>query len=268
MIVPRPDRFADSIDAIRSRTAVRPRIALVLGSGLGDFADSLPDRFSIPTAEIPQYPQATVEGHEGRIVFATVHGTPVVAFQGRIHFYESNDRSAVLYPIHVAHELGARVLVVTNAAGGVNRRFSPGDLMIICDQINMTMESGFLAPPSGVLNRPLYDPLLITKARDAARHIGLRIQEGVYAGMKGPSYETAAEVDMVYRLGADAVGMSTVLEVQLAAALEMNVLGISCITNRATGISTTTLNHQEVTKVANRVKHDFTRLLTDVLAAI
>ncbi len=253
----------ESAAFLRGRTSISPRTAVILGSGLGDFADALDGSTAIETSSIPHYPVPTVHGHRGRIVFARIDNHPIVALQGRIHFYESRTLQTVLFPIHVLSELGVHNLIVTNAAGGINRSFSPGDIMLITDQINMTLHR----PPAG--ERPgsgrLYDPLLAERTSEIAVQLGIRLRRGVYAGVKGPSYETASEVEMLHRLGGDAVGMSTVFEVTLANSLGMKVLGLSCITNLATGIGSQKLSHAEVTEVGNRVKSTFARLLTSVI---
>jgi purine-nucleoside phosphorylase len=244
-----------------------PDIALVLGSGLGDYAESLPDRLVFPSGAIPSYPRSTVPGHRGQIVYAELAGRKLIAFQGRIHLYECNDLATVLFPVALAAELGARTLVVTNAAGGINRQFTPGDLMLITDQIDLTLHDESIPGDRG-RKRDMFDAGLTEHAAGAATRRGIPFRRGVYASVKGPSYETAAEVEMIYRLGGDAVGMSTVKEVALASTLGMNVLGISCITNKATGIGGSKLNHEEVTEVANRVKIHFSTLLTDCISGI
>ena len=257
--------YGEAVRFLRSRLPAPPDIALVLGSGLGDFAESLPDRILLSSAGIPSYPRSTVPGHKGEIVCANLAGRNLIAFQGRIHLYECNDLSMVLFPIVVAAELGAGTLVVTNAAGGINRQFSPGDLMLITDQIDLT----FHAPGVPGARRgkwDIFDPALTEHASRIAALRGLPVRRGVYAAVKGPSYETAAEVEMIHRLGGDAVGMSTVKEAALAAAMGIKVLGISCITNKAAGIGSTPLNHGEVTEVASRVKKDFSDLLTDCIS--
>jgi purine-nucleoside phosphorylase len=253
--------YGESVRFLRSKLPAPPDIALVLGSGLGDFAESLPRRLIFPSTGIPSYPRSTVPGHKGQIVFANLAGRNLIAFQGRIHLYECNDLSMVLFPIIVAAELGARTLIVTNAAGGINRQFSPGDLMLITDQIDLTFQAQGI-PGDLREKRDMYDPVLSEHASRLAAVRGLPLRRGVYAAVKGPSYETAAEVEMIHRLGGDAVGMSTVKEVALAAVLGMSVLGISCITNKATGIGSAKLNHEEVTEVASRVKKHFADLLT------
>ncbi len=243
-----------------------PRIAVILGSGLGDFADNLPNRTAISTSDIPHYPVSAVEGHKGCLAFATLNNKPILAFQGRLHFYESNSLDAVLYPIHVAQKLGIKNLIITNAAGGLNRTFLPGDLMIITDQLNMTLQR---LPGFSTKNpAPVYSPQLIAKAEEAARANAITVRKGVYVGLKGPSYETASEVEMFYRMGGDAVGMSTVFETSLAASFGMEILGISCVTNLGTGISSTKLSHGEVTEVGNRVKKTFAMLVSSTIGLI
>lgn len=266
MVYPREAQVAESVAYLQRKNPIAPRTAVILGSGLGDFADHLPDSLAVPTSEIPHYPLPTVQGHRGRLVFATVAGHPIVALQGRIHFYESRDLDTVLYPIHVVHQLGVRNIVVTNAAGGINRVFSPGDIMVITDQMNLTLHKGSV--PRSASGESLYHPDLVEKVIRQATLLGIELRRGVYAGVKGPSYETAAEVEMVYRLGGDAVGMSTVFEVSLANALSLKVLGLSCITNLATGIGTQRLSHAEVTEVGNRVKSTFSRLLAATIPTL
>ena len=249
---------------VRERIPAEPLVALVLGSGLGDYAP-LEGGLTIRGAEIPSYPRSTVSGHRGEIVFARIGGRDVLAFRGRIHLYECNDMPTVLFPVALAASLGARVMIVTNAAGGINRQFAPGDLMLITDQIDMTLHrDGFPGERSG--GRALFDADLRALALDAAARHGIPLRQGVYASVKGPSYETAAEVEMLRRLGGDAVGMSTVKEVALAAALGMRVLGISCITNKAAGTGGGKLDHAEVTEVAANVRTRFADLVTECIS--
>lgn len=257
------NQLSASVAFIESRVPRVQRVGLVLGSGLGDFADGLPEGISISTRSIPSYPVSTVDGHKGRLVFATCEGIPVLAFQGRIHFYECGSVDQVLYPIYVAHRLGIKTILITNAAGGINRWFQPGDLMAITDLINLTSESwGRQSHLSGpTVSRTLFDPALLHMLDQAAADAKVPLHHGVYVGMKGPSYETAAEVQMVERAGGDAVGMSTVLEARAAVALGMKLGGISCITNRATGISKIRLSHQDVTAVGALARGNFEKLL-------
>lgn len=258
------DHLAGSAAVVRRQAPFAPEVALVLGSGLGDFADRIRDPFALGSDQIPHFPHSTVEGHRGRLVFGTLHGIRLLVLQGRIHFYETGDVGQVTYPLLLAHTLGAKTLVLTNAAGGVNRAFRPGDLMLITDIINLTDETvrATTAPRQG---GELFDPALRRMALATAEELGIRLQTGVYAGVKGPSYETAAEVEMIHRLGGDAVGMSTVLEARLAQALGMRLLGISCITNQATGLTSAPLNHMEVSEVGRRVNVSFGRLIEGVI---
>ncbi|MBX2992759.1 MAG: purine-nucleoside phosphorylase [Bacteroidetes bacterium] len=259
-----------SVAYIREHIALAPVIGIILGSGLGDFADALPERTVISTSAIPHYPISTIEGHKGRLVFAALNKKPILAFQGRTHFYESRSLETVLYPIRVAHALGIRTLIVTNAAGGINRTYNAGDLMILTDQINLTLKPW--SPPHSAsykgVGGSVYSSNLIRKAEEAASANGISVRKGVYAGLKGPTYETAAEVEMLSRIGADAVGMSTVFEASLASSMGMEVLGISCITNLATGIGTSKLSHAEVTEVGNRVKKVFSTLVAATIDRI
>jgi purine-nucleoside phosphorylase len=257
-------RVKESVEFIREQSPLRPKIALILGSGLGEFADLLTDKIVIPTSTIPHYPQSTVEGHKGNLVLGKLQHITLLAFQGRVHFYETGKLETILYPIRVAHGLHIKKMIVTNAAGGVNTSFIPGDLMLIEDQINLTFEHlGEAMQPTRKCD--LYD-LEIRKIIDqAAREKNIPIKKGVYCGIKGPSYETAAEVAMLRKFGADAVGMSTVNEVSLASVLGMKIGGISCITNLSTGILDQKLSHAEVTEIADKVKGSFSSLLQGII---
>lgn len=258
----------ESVQYIRRHAPRAPHIGVILGSGLGDFAESIKTRTEISTHDIPHYPRSTVEGHKGKLVFTSLSGKDLLLLQGRVHFYESDSLATVLYPIRVAHSLGVRTLIVTNAAGAVNRSFLAGDLMIITDHLNLTNAHPIAAGDQQNRDYSPYSNHLIQKAISAAERSGILVRSGVYAGLKGPSYETAAEIEMISRMGGDAVGMSTVLEVSLASQLGMEVLGISCITNLGTGISPARLSHSEVTEVGNRVKETFARLVSSTIALI
>ena len=264
-----------SVQYLGSKINTKPTIAIVLGSGLGDFAEQINNPISIPTSEIPNYPVSTVHGHAGKIIFGTIEkngkqSAQLIVFQGRVHLYESNDIQKVVYPIRIAAELGTQQLIVTNAAGGINRLFDSGTLMFIRDYINLTGENPLIgesvsSPFRGRLGRGNLDEQLLTKAKSVALKNSIATKEGVYCWTKGPTYETAAEIRMMALMGADAVGMSTIPEIILANRLGMKVLGISCITNMATGISPTKLSHDEVTETANRVKNDFTKLMSEII---
>jgi len=259
--------LATAIQTVKSHAPFEPQIAVILGSGLGGFTNSLSCKGAIQTSSIPGYPRSTVEGHAGKLVFCSIGKQNIVVFRGRVHFYETGNVDTLLFPVRVASALGVRTLIITNAAGGVNRTFVPGDLMLVTDHINLTGESCPGQQASRNDNRP-YDPQLIRITESVANQIGVRVVRGVYTGLKGPSYETAAEIEMIHRLGGDAVGMSTVLEVALAHSLGMRVLGISCITNKATGTSSAKLSHDEVNVVANQVREQFSRLLMHVIEAL
>ena len=267
-------RIATAADAIRSRLeGRRPAALLVLGSGLGGFADRLEQPVRIPWAEIPGFPPPTVPGHDGVLVLGRVGGREVLAQAGRFHMYEGHPAQVVALPVRVAAALGAGTLLVTNAAGGVRRTFAPGALMLIADHLNLTGRNpliGLVLP--GEERFPdmsaAYDPGLRAVARAVARAHGIALEEGVYEGLLGPTYETPAEVRMLERLGADAVGMSTVMEVIAARARGLRCLGISTITNLAAGISASPLSHAEVMETAARVRDDFGRLLEGILARL
>jgi purine-nucleoside phosphorylase len=268
----------DSLQFLRAKITVQPSIAVVLGSGLGDFANLVNDPLVVPTSSIPNYPVSTVQGHAGKIIFGTIENKgrtsrQLVVFQGRVHLYESNDVRKVVHPIQVAAGLGVDHLIVTNAAGGINRLYDAGTLMFIRDYINLTGENPLIGTErinSTIHQRtgPPMDPSMLEKGRHIALQNGITTKEGVYCWTKGPTYESAAEIRMMAAIGADAVGMSTVPEIIAAHALGMKVLGISCITNMATGISDTKLSHEEVTETANRVKHDFTTLVSEIIFGI
>ncbi|MCI0563141.1 MAG: purine-nucleoside phosphorylase [Nitrososphaera sp.] len=269
---------------ILEQTEAHPSLALVLGSGLGDFTDELTVSASIPTSQIPYYPRSTVQGHEGRLVFGHIKqgarkSQPLLVFKGRVHFYETASLPPVVFPIQVASALGAKSLIVTNAAGGINRKFRPGDLMVIRDILDLTfLKSRYKLDldqiKSSTLERPLaypddiFDPRLTGTLQTISSKMGIDLQEGTYCWLKGPTYETAAEIEMLRRIGADAVGMSTVPEILAARQLGMHVAGISLISNLATGITGEKLSHSEVTNTANRVKRTFTQLMKNFLMEV
>jgi purine-nucleoside phosphorylase len=256
-------------DAVRERLGVRaPACAIVLGSGLGALADDLEDARRMPFAEVPGFPEATVVGHAGALLAGTLAGREVLLLAGRFHLYEGHPAPLAAFPARVVHALGARTLFVSNAAGGVRRTFAPGDLMIIADHLNLMGRNPLVGPQEeGDLRFPdlsdAYDAALRQTLRDAARAVRVAVHEGVYAGLLGPTYETPAEVRMLERLGADAVGMSTVPEVIVAKTLGMRVAGVSCITNPAAGISHTPLDHAEVLEVGREASERFRALVTE-----
>ncbi|MEM1414697.1 MAG: purine-nucleoside phosphorylase [Myxococcota bacterium] len=256
---------------VREHTARIPEVALVLGSGLGAYADTLEERVAIPYAQIRGMPESGVSGHAGQLVLGTAEGVSVVAMQGRVHLYEGHEPHEVVFGLRLMLHLGAQTVIVTNAAGGVNPAFAPGDLMVLSDQLNLTGTSSLLGPNPGALGprfppmNDAFDPELREIAEEAGRALGFDLGQGVYAGLLGPAYETPAEVRMLRTLGADAVGMSTVLEVLAARHMGARVLGISCITNAAAGLSPTAPSHDEVKEVADQVKVRFVPLLGAVL---
>jgi purine-nucleoside phosphorylase len=242
-------------------------ISFVLGSGLGAFADALEGASGLAFAELPGFPPATIKGHKGRLVFGRLGGVPVLALQGRLHMYEGHDAATVAFPARVLGVLGARALVVTNAAGGINPSFAPGELMRITDHIDLTGRNPLIGPNEDLLGPRFpdlsraYDLRLAEALEEAARASSQKLRAGVYLQMSGPSYETPAEVRMALSLGADAVGMSTVPEVIAAAHMGLPVCGISCITNLAAGLSPHALSHEEVVEVARSVEGRFLDLL-------
>ena len=264
---------------LSSRITRKPEVALVLGSGLGDFASQLADPIEIPASGIPSYPTSTVEGHAGSLVFGILKDTgreslPLLVFKGRVHFYESGDLDPTTYPIRIAHSLGAKVLLATNAAGGINPTFSEGDLMLIEDfmnfsflnpqwQVQSDMITHFQATFGSYLDRNLSSLIV-----DSGRGLGINLKRGNYCYLRGPSYETKAEIEMLRRIGADAVGMSTVPEIITGAKLGMRVAAISLISNLAAGLSDERLSHKEVAQTASRVKQVFSALLTETILRI
>jgi purine-nucleoside phosphorylase len=265
-------RLETAAAAVRARVANVPRVALVLGSGLGDFADTLEDRVAIPYGEIPTMPQSGVQGHAGKLVFGRAEGVECVAMQGRVHLYEGHSPADVVFGLRLMIRLGAQVVIVTNAAGGASPRLEAGELMLIEDHLNLTGTNALLGPNEDALGPRFpdmtvaYDLRLRELALASATDAGFQLARGVYAGLLGPSYETPAEVRMVFKMGADAVGMSTVLETVAARHMGARVLGVSCITNKGAGLSHGVLDHSEVQETANRVKGRFVSLLRGVLA--
>lgn len=264
-------RISDAAQYIKARITEAPSIGLILGSGLGDFADGLENRVVIPFAEIPDFPQPTVEGHAGAFVIGSCQGKTVVALQGRIHYYEGHPQQVITIPVRVMALLGVKQIVLTNACGGVNLNFAPGDLMLISDHINYSGSNPLIGqnldqfgPRFPDLSN-VYTKELRTKIMKVAEKSGIALRQGVYVMYSGPNYETPAEIRMFRMMGADAVGMSTVPEAIVAAHCGMDVVGISCITNMAAGVLPQKLNHQEVVETAALVHDKFQKLLTLVI---
>ena len=267
----------EELDQARKAIADRvqaPDVAMVLGSGLGAYADTLEDARVIRYTEIPHMPLSDVSGHAGNLVIGGRGGKRVVAMQGRAHLYEGHTVKEVVFGVRLLAWLGAKTLIVTNAAGGISPELVAGNLMAITDQINMTGTSSLLGPnderlgPRFVDMTAAFDPGLIEVAATVAADQGFGLKRGVYAGLLGPAYETPAEVQMLQTLGADAVGMSTVLEVLAARHMGMRVLGISCISNLAAGMGDGPLSHDDVQETARRVRSRFESLLSGVLESM
>lgn len=271
---PQHPRILTALAAIQRTHKKTPTVGLVLGSGLGAYADTLANKVVIPFGEVPGMAKSNVVGHAGNFVFGDVGSLHVVAMQGRVHLYEGHPVSDVVFGARLMTKLGAKSLLITNAAGGCGKGLEAGDLMLIDDHLNLTGENplvGANEPELGVRFPDMtraYDPALGSYAVHVATKLGFALKRGVYAGLLGPTYETPAEVRMLRALGADAVGMSTVLETIAARHMGARVLGFSCITNLAAGMTGETLSHDEVTETAERVKGRFTSLLHGVLTGI
>jgi purine-nucleoside phosphorylase len=256
---------------IASRLTVKPRIAVVLGSGLGAFADALDNQTTIPYRDIPGWPQSTAIGHAGKLVAGTINSLPVAALAGRVHLYEGYTAQQVVYGIRVLAELGIQSLVLTNAAGGVNPAYGPGQLVLISDHINLLGQNPLTGPNDDSLGprfpdmSEAYSKRYRDLACEAGREMALDLAEGVYAALPGPSYETPAEIRYLRTIGADLVGMSTAPEAIAANHLGMKVLGISCVTNFAAGVTDQKLDHKEVLAVGERVKGTMVELLRRIL---
>jgi purine-nucleoside phosphorylase len=267
-------KLDEAAAAVRARTGASPQVGLILGSGLGAFAESLSDAVSIPYGDIPHMPATSVSGHAGTLVLGEVNGVSVACLRGRVHLYEGYEMSQVVFGARLLGRLGCFAALLTNAAGGIRNSFNPGTLMLISDHLNLTGHNplvGANAPDLGARFPDMtraYDPRLAKLARDAAAEIELKLEEGTYAGMLGPSYETPSEIRMLRQLGADAVGMSTVHEVIALRHMGVRVGAISCITNMAAGMTSATLDHSEVEATAGKVRAEFVRILTAWIEAI
>ena len=267
-------KILSAADYIKKQTDLRPDIGLVLGSGLGDYADTLEETVRIPYSQIPNFPVPTVPGHSGAMVFGKKCGQTVVVLQGRIHYYEGLPQKEITLPIRVLAALGVKTVVLTNACGGVNLSFKPGDLMLISDHINFSGSNPLIGANLDTFGprfpdmSDLYTASIRAAIKEKASAAGIQLQEGVYAMYSGPNYETPAEIRMFRIMGADTVGMSTVPEALVAGHCGMQVVGISCITNMAAGILPVKLSHAEVTETANRVSAKFRKVIDLVLTVI
>jgi purine-nucleoside phosphorylase len=263
-------QLAEAVKHIQSKSALRPAIGLVLGSGLGAFARSLDKATVIPFGQIPHFPVSTAIGHKGELVIGTSQGVPVAVMAGRVHLYEGYTVQQVVFPIRVLARMGVKTVIMTNAAGSVNVQYKPGELMVISDHINFMGVNPMIGPNEDALGlrffdmSEAYDPILGGMAERACSKVGMTVRKGVYIAFSGPSYETPAEIKMARAMGADAVGMSTVPEVIAARHMNMRVLGISCITNMAAGVLKKKLDHHEVLDTAEKVREG----LMDVLGRL
>ncbi|HLR20427.1 MAG TPA: purine-nucleoside phosphorylase [Tissierellaceae bacterium] len=264
-------KINESVAYINNKISKSPTIGVILGSGLGGLVKLIQDPITIPYEDIPNFPLSTVEGHAGHLVIGKLGDKTVVTMQGRFHFYEGYPLSKVTFPIRTLISLGIQKLIVTNAAGGVNESFVPGDLMIINDHINFSGTNPLIGPnleskgPRFLDMTEAYSKELIELAQNVGKNLDINLKEGVYMWFTGPSYETPSEIKLASTLGADAVGMSTVPEVIIANHESLDVLGISCITNMAAGILDKPLNHEEVVETSLKVKDKFERLVIEII---
>lgn len=251
----------------------QPELGIILGSGLGDFADNI-EGIRIQYQDIPGFEKSTVAGHKGQLVFGEVLGKKAVIMQGRYHFYEGYHISRIVYPVKVMKKLGVQTLIITNAAGSVNKSYKAGDLMAICDHINLMGVNPLIGENDATLGdrfpdmSEVYNHALVDFVQKKGKELGITVRKGVYAAMSGPSYETPAEINMLRIMGADAVGMSTVPEALVANYCSMKVLGISCITNSAAGVHPSRLSHADVVETAAKAKNSFMKLLMAVIEEI
>ena len=256
-------------EAVSQKVSFRPEIGLTLGSGLGDYAENIQIEDVLEYSDIEGFPVSTVAGHKGRFLFGYVKGVPVVAMQGRVHYYEGYPMQDVVLPVRLMGKMGVKKVILTNAAGGVNFDFRPGDLMVITDHITSLVPSPLIGPNEESLGTrfpdmsEVYSKRLRYVIKKAGENTGVSLREGVYVQFSGPSYETPAEIRMCRALGGDAAGMSTACEAMAARHMGLEVCGVSCITNLAAGMSDQPLNHKEVQETADRVASDFKRLITE-----
>lgn len=268
------ERAEHAARIVRARTKLEPRIAIVLGSGLGGFADDFEEAVGVPYEEIPGFARSTAQGHAGRLVIGKVDEVPVVAMQGRVHYYEGYSLEQVTFPIRTFKLLGVKTLILTNASGGINVQLSQGALMVISDHLNLMGDNPLRGAnderfgPRFPDMSAVYSPELQEIVIEEARTIGVEVRRGIYGALSGPSYETPSEIHLLRNLGADAVGMSTVPEAIVARHMGLEVLGISCITNMAAGIGDEPINHEEVMATGDRVRDVFSLLLQRVVGRV
>jgi purine-nucleoside phosphorylase len=263
------EKLGKAAQYIQSIKTSKPKVGIVLGSGLGVFVDQMEDKTIIPYSDIPFFKKTTVEGHEGRLILGKVKGVEVAVLQGRLHAYEGLPMEEVVFPVRLLSILGINILILTNAAGGINLNFHPGDLVLIQDHLNLMGKNPLIGPNNNKMGPRFpdmthaYNPELNTIMRDVSKNLGYDIHDGVYAGVLGPTYETPAEIKMFRILGADMVGMSTVPEAIAANHLGLKVCGISCITNMGAGIINQTLKHEDIKDEAAKAMNHFTALLNN-----
>ena len=268
------ERAEHAARIVRARTKLEPRIAIVLGSGLGGFADEFDEAVGVPYEEIPGFARSTAQGHAGRLVIGKVDDVPVMAMQGRVHYYEGYSLEQVTFPIRTFKLLGVKTLILTNAAGGINVELSQGALMVLSDHLNLMGDNPLRGAnderfgPRFPDMSAVYAPELQEIVVEEAKAIGVEVRRGIYGALSGPSYETPSEIHLLRNLGADAVGMSTVPEAIVARHMGLEVLGISCITNMAAGITDEPINHEEVMATGDRVREVFTLLLQRVVGRV
>jgi purine-nucleoside phosphorylase len=268
------DLLDESKQLIRKRTKLVPDMGVILGSGLGSFADGVEEAVVVGYGELPGFPVSTAPGHAGRLILGKLCGRKVAIMQGRFHFYEGYTMDRVILGVRLLGRLGAPIVIVTNAAGGIRPDLAPGDLMLISDHINLTGQNPLVGPNIDVLGprfpdmSDAYNKSLREQATAIARELGIELKVGVFAALTGPSYETPAEINFLRLIGADAVAMSTVPEVIAACHMNMRVLGISCISNLASGLSKHPLSHTDVTEIANRAQVAFSKLLMGLIAKL
>lgn len=268
------NRIDSCVQKIREYTDLEPEVGLILGSGLGEYADKIQHAVKVPYSELPDFPISTVSGHVGQFVIGTYQGKKVIAMQGRVHYYEGYSQAEVTLPVRIMKRLGVKNMILTNAAGGVNRKYHPGTLMLIRDHINLSGANPLRGKNEDSFGErfpdlsQVYPERLREKVKTLAKTYELKLEEGVYAMFAGPSYETPAEIKMAEIIGADAVGMSTVPEAIVCAHCGIPVLGVSCITNMAAGILPQPLRHEEVMETAEMVKKEFVRLLDLILEKV